>query len=437
MLNELAVALNDQIEQICPEVMEMFSDLGARIYFPSKGILSQSAEAKKMAKQFNATIGTATEGKDAMGLSCVMDQLPGFTTSDALLYAPSYGRPDLRQAWKAKILHDNPDLASVGISLPVVTNGLTHAIALAGDLFVNPGDTVLMPDMNWDNYQLNFLDRLQAKVEYFTFFEGDHLNVSAYAEAVGKVAAGEKLFTILNFPNNPSGYTPMVSEAAALAEILLSAAERGVKIVAVIDDAYYGLFYHDDCLIQSLFTKIAGKHKNLLAIKADAATKECYVWGLRVGFLTYAVAGAAEGSPIYSALEAKTAGIIRSTISNGSELSQLTVARALTNPDFYNQRAEKAAILRERCEWVVKTLADHPEYRDYFVAYPFNSGYFMCVKVLKCEAEKLRRHLLENHGTGGIAVGKHDFRIAFSCLEVEQIPVLFDTIYKACKELDC
>lgn len=416
--------------------MEMFSDLGRRIYFPSKGILSQSAEAKKKAHKFNATIGTASESELAMGLDCVMNQLPGFSTNEALLYAPSSGRPDLRQAWKAKLLHDNPSLAGTPISLPVPTNGLTHAIALIGDLFLNPGDTVLIPNMNWDNYLLNFQDRLQAKIEFFNFFKDGGLDTQAFADAVAAVPAGAKLFTVLNFPNNPSGYTPLEDEAAALAETLLAAAARGVKIIAVIDDAYYGLFYDPRCITESLFTRIAGRHENLLAIKADAATKECYVWGLRVGFITYAVAGAAEDAPVYKALEAKTSGLIRSTISNGSELSQLIVARALKDPDFYNQRAAKAEVMQARCNCVTQLLQEHPEYSEYFQAYPFNSGYFMCIKVLKTDAETLRQHLLDSHGIGGIAVSASNFRIAFSCLEKEQLPELFAAVYQACREID-
>lgn len=91
MLNPLAVSLNEKIEAESPVAFSMLSTLGKRIFFPSKGILSQSAEAKKLAKNFNATIGTALEEHKAMHLSCVMDQLPGLSPNDALLYAPSSG----------------------------------------------------------------------------------------------------------------------------------------------------------------------------------------------------------------------------------------------------------------------------------------------------------------------------------------------------------
>ena len=440
MINELAKELNEKINAASTVAYDMLSALGKRIYFPSKGILSQSAEAKKLATRFNATIGTALEGGKPMNLECVAGMLGDLPLNEVLLYAPSSGKPALRSAWQAKLLHDNPALQGVEFSLPVVTNGLTHALAVAADMFLDAGDEVLLPDLNWDNYLLNMADRIGARLTYFPLFSNGGFNVEGYAAALAKIPAGRKIFTILNFPNNPTGYTPLESEGEAIAAALLATARRGVKVVALVDDAYYGLFYDEKCMKQSLFTKIAGRHPNLMAIKADAATKECYVWGLRVGFISFAIGcepgvGAEARAALYKALEQKAAGIIRSTVSNCSALSQYIAAQALTSPGFYDQRAAKSALMQKRCEAVRMTLAAHPEYDEFFTAHPFNSGYFMCVRVHKCSSEALRRLLLEKYQAGGIAVGERDFRIAFSCLELEQIPELFQAIYSACKEL--
>ena len=436
-MNELAVRLQEQICSVNPTVYEMLSGLGKRMYFPSKGILSQSAEAKKLAGNFNATIGTALENKTAMNLPCVMDSLPGIPPNDALLYAPSYGIKSLREAWKAKILHDNPSLAGVPFSLPVVTNGLTQALSLVGDLFVDPGDVVLMPDLNWDNYLLNFDDRLQADLRFFPLFNRDGgMGVDGLKALLDQAKPGEKRLVILNFPNNPTGYTPSEAEGQTLADALLAAAERGVRIVALVDDAYFGLFYAPDSMKQSLFVKLANRSRNLVAIKADAATKECYVWGLRVGFLSFAVGGAdSDDCPLFSALEAKAAGEIRATVSNCSALSQRVVDRALRNPAFYDQREHCAQIMRERYQETVKVFQDHPEYAEHFRPYPFNSGYFMCIHLNALGADAVRRHLLDHYGAGTIAMGEQNLRVAFSSLNLDQVAPLFQVIYQACRDL--
>ena len=59
----------------------------------------------------------------------------------------------------------------------------------------------------------------------------------------------------------------------------------------------------------------------------------------------------------------------------------------------------------------------------------------MCVKLHRVEAEKLRIYLLDKYGIGAIACGQNDLRIAFSCIEEDQLEALFDLIYQATKEL--
>ena len=146
-------------------------------------------------------------------------------------------------------------------------------------------------------------------------------------------------------------------------------------------------------------------------------------------------AGSEATATLHKALEQKAAGLIRSTVSNCSALSQYVATQALTSKDFYAQRQAKSEVMRARCEAVAKTLAAHPEYGEHFTAHPFNSGYFMCLRIHKASSEALRRLLLDKYQTGGIAIGERDFRIAFSCLELEQIPELFRAIWSACGEL--
>lgn len=434
-MNPLAQELNQKIVAANPHVFAMLSKLGKEIYFPSKGILSQSAEASKQAKRFNATIGTAMSEGQAMFLPSLMEQLPGIKANDALLYAPSPGLPALRNCWREKTLHDNPSLLGKGFSLPVVTNGLSHGLSIIADLFIDPGDSFIYPDKNWDNYYLNYVTRAGAAPKLFPFFAGNGFNVDAFRKAMREYGAGqEKVLVMLNFPNNPTGYAPTEAEGEAITEVLVETAESGVNVVAVIDDAYYGLFFEDSIMRESLFAKLAGRHPRLLAIKADAATKEVYVWGLRVGFLSLSVGGAEEGSALYEALTAKISGLIRSVVSNCSELSQYLIVKALQNPHFYDERAAKVGLMRRRALKVKAVLAN-PRYAEAWEPYPFNSGYFMCLCIKKVDAEVLRKHLLEHYGVGTISITPTDLRVAFSCLEEGDIQEVFDLIYQAWQDL--
>jgi hypothetical protein len=65
---------------------------------------------------------------------------------------------------------------------------------------------------------------------------------------------------------------------------------------------------------------------------------------------------------------------------------------------------------------------------------PFNSGYFMCVKPIGVEAEAVRLKLLESYSTGVIVLSGL-LRLAFSCVSLEKLPLLFSNVHAAIQEL--
>jgi aspartate/methionine/tyrosine aminotransferase len=428
-LNPLAQAANQALEKDCPVLFSMLSARGKRFFFPAKGILAQSGEAKQKAKTANATIGIATEKGVAVHLACVDKYYQGLTPNEIYEYAPSQGKADLRAAWAKKQRQETPSLGDHPTSSPVVTNALTHGLGLVGDLFLDPGDPVLTPDLMWENYNLNWETRLEAQFNYFPFFD-DKLtgfNLAGFTSSLAKFR-GKKLVVSLNFPNNPSGYTPTKAEMEGIAKALTAEAEAGTRLIVCVDDAYYGMFFDDRCERESIFGRLARASNNLLAIKVDGATKEEFVWGLRVGFVTFGVKNGTPGA--YKALEDKTAGLIRAYVSNISNPGQSIVLKALNDPDFRKQQAEKVAILRARAA-IAQTESRKAEYADCWDVYPFNSGYFMCVRLKGADADTVRGRALEDSQVGTIALGKSELRVAFSSCEAEQIPLVFAAVAKA------
>jgi aspartate/methionine/tyrosine aminotransferase len=239
---------------------------------------------------------------------------------------------------------------------------------------------------------------------------------------------------LLNFPHNPTGYSATVDEGKGIAEILVGIAEQGTNVIAVTDDSYFGLFYEEQTLKESLFADLCARHPRLLSIKLDGATKENYVWGLRIGFITYGAVVGGEATVVYDALERKTAGSVRGSISNASHLGQAIVLKSMQSGNFKKEKEEKFNILKNRAKRVNEVLAN-PKYKDAWDVYPFNSGYFMCIRLKSLNSEKLRLHLLEKYGVGLISMGERDLRIAFSCLEESEISELFDIILQGVEDL--
>ncbi|NGM83708.1 aminotransferase class I/II-fold pyridoxal phosphate-dependent enzyme [Paenibacillus sp. 7124] len=431
-MNPQAGQLNESIKAGNAHVYDMLSTLGREIYFPKVGILSQSAEATAHAKKYNATIGIATENGGPMHLGVIQEKLSAFAPKDLYGYAPPAGKPELRTVWREKMLRENPSLEGKSFGNPIVTNALTHGLSIVADLFAESGDAVVYPDKNWENYELTFNVRRHAElVTYPLFTEDMTFNSDGLLEALLAQKDKGKAIVLLNFPNNPTGYTPGIKEGDAIVAAILQAAEAGVNVVAVCDDAYFGLFF-EDSLKESLFGKLANVHPRVLAVKIDGATKEEYVWGFRVGFITYA----SENKDVLAALEQKTLGIIRATISSGPHPSQTFVLDALKAPAFEEQKEEKFRVMKGRAN-KVKALLDSGKYGDdVWTYYPFNSGYFMCLKLRTVNAEELRQHLIHNYGLGTIALGDTDLRIAFSCIAEENLEDLFDLVYAGIRDLE-
>lgn len=428
MIHVLAQELNTALEDSSLGIM--LSDLGQRIYFP-KGIISQSAEAKKLGKTANSTIGMACLGGKPLILPSIQKELPNLSPGEAVAYAPTAGDQELRELWKQKIIEKNPDLTHKTFSLPVVVPGLTAGISYLCDLFLSENDVLLAGDPSWDNYALIVAARRNAQLLQFPMFSGKGFNIDAFRAVMNEESKMGKIRVLLNFPQNPSGYSPTIDEVKEICEIIRQAAEKAYVMIWC-DDAYFGLNYEQNIEKQSLFAFLADIHEKVIAVKIDGPTKEDYVWGFRSGFLTFAGKGLEEKH--YDALTKKLMGIIRSSVSCVATPSQSIIKKVLKNPQI---RAEKEAffkILEERYR-KVRAFLDTKQNHPVLEPLPFNSGYFMSLHCKTVSAEILRQKLLNDHGIGIIAIDNETLRIAFSSIDAELIDTVYETVYSAAEEL--
>lgn len=431
-MNILAEELNKTLSDSV--AYGFLSAVGRRMYFP-KGIVAQSDEAKEKAKKYNATVGLATRNGEPFYLRDIYSLFKEGSLKPAQIfsYAPGGGDKTLRSLWKDSMIEKNPSLKGKRFSLPLVTGGLTHAISMVAELFVSEGDDIVCPDLFWDNYDLIFTDLIGANARLFPFYgENGGFNIEGMKAAILS-CKGEYARIILNFPNNPTGYTPSKDEAKAIVDAVVSVAETGKKIMVISDDAYFGLFFEDDTEKESLFAYFADAHENIFAVKGDAATKEEMVWGFRVGFLTYASKGFTDAH--IDALTKKTLGMIRCSVSNCDRPGQSLIVSAMQDGEHY--REDKAIIfseMKKRYEIVHKAVEKHKN-DDILTPYSFNSGYFMAFDTHGRSAEELRTYLLDKYQVGVINIMGKTLRLAYCSVEPEGLEELVDTVYKAAGEL--
>ena len=412
--------------------MSFFSKLGENIILP-QDVLIQSKETAAIPGAINATIGIATSNKKAMALPSINKVITEISNSEYLPYSPTPGLPKMRELWKEKILADNPSINKDLLSLPMVTTGITQGIDIAANLFSESGDALLLPNLFWQNYAQIYTIKLGNKIyKYNQFDENNEFSISNFKETLYSIKE-DKISLILNFPNNPTGYTLSDVELNSLVDVISTYAKenKNKQLIIVSDDAYFGLFFEKNHKTPTLSaTYKLAENENCLIVKLDGITKEFYSWGLRVGFITYYT----KNDELRKILLEKTQGYLRSTTSSPSNLSQQIAVRLLDNKQSLEEKEINDKIIEERYNELKQAIST--EQLDQLVrVLPFNSGYFFTIKLpSNINAHEFRLKFLNEYKYGVYSMDDEHIRIAFSCLDIELIPELINKFKQCIKQ---
>lgn len=427
-----AEAANAALRAASPALAEALSPLGRRAFFP-QDIPFQAAEAR--GRRFNATIGQITDGRGRAlappALAAALSGLPDEARNRALLYSPVEGLPELRRRWRDWQRRDLAGEAAGALStLPLVSAGLTHALALAADLFGGEGRTLAVARPFWGNYRQVFGFRAGVRLVSEPAYAAGRFDPLAVERALegaalaGELEVGEPALALVNAPSNPGGYSPAAAERGELVESLVRAA--GARpLVILCDDAYAGLVFEQGVPARSLFWDLQGRHPNLVPVKIDGATKELGFFGGRVGFLTFPFA---PGSAAEAALESKVKHLVRAGIGSPVAASQVAVLSALESGGV----AEEVEAVRRTLAGRYRALREALGGCDpaLLAPLPCNAGCFALValgpeaRTAGLTADRVRRHLLEAEDTGLVAVGEEYLRIAHCSVAEEDLPEL-------------
>ena len=401
--------LNASIEAHLPAAWRCLSPLGRRFYFPVD-IPAQSAEARGTA--INATIGEVTDGAGTpLSLPSLSEHITGLDPRKVFLYAAQGGDAELRRRWGAHLARRG----DVPMTTPVVTCGITQGLSLAADLFANEDVTVLLPRPCWGNYRFIFGVRRGAQLAYYPTVSQTGLDLEGLRAALAGVQG--KAVLLLNFPNNPTGYTPTQAEIDQLRDLVL--AHPG-PLVVLLDDAYQDMVWEPGLMSRSLFYDLVerGDPERLLAVKLDGATKELFFFGARVGFITFGA-----NNPGAEALVEKTRGLLRAAISAVPSPSQAMVLAALADPNLQMQRAAILGEVARRYQALKDAVA-----QEGLPTFPFNSAYFALVPV-PGDADALRRRLISEASVGVVSFNEFGaLRLGYGSTRVEDIPPLVRAI---------
>ncbi len=289
-----------------------------------------------------------------------------------------------KEVWHAKLLKE--DARMEGVGLGVVSAGICHAISMAADLFFHPGDTLILPDLYWDNYEQIFGIRLEGEFVRFPFYapgsEGGGFNVAGLKAALD--AQPGRAHVLLNFPSNPSGYSPTPAELEAIAAVLTEAAAAR-SVVVYCDDAYHGLVFEE-----------------------SAASTE-------------------------TILVDKSMSLIRSGVGSPVGLSQYLIEEELLDPRHDAEFERLRDVLARRYRILKEALAKPSEH---WTIYPFNAGCF-CLLELRTglDADQVRQRLIAEESVGVVNQGSTQLRLAFCSLKEEAIEPLVAALERVCARM--
>ena len=417
-----AAERNERLKGLAPQVLEALSPLGHRAFFP-KGIPFQAGQASGCA--INATIGQITDGAgQPLPLAPLAEKLKGLPPKDAFLYSPIQGRDRARRTWLAKLAAE--DGRAADLALPSVTAGICNALSMAANLFFSPGETLLIPDLYWDNYEQIFEMALEGERATYPFYNAEGgFNVEGLRTALAKQPG--KIHVLLNFPSNPSGYSPTPLELEAIADVLVEASKQRI-VVVYCDDAYHGLVFEPTATPKSLFYSLLHRSENLIPLKCDGVTKELSFFGGRVGFLTFGLP-----KPVGELLVDKTMSLVRATIGSPVGLSQYLIEEELLDPRHPAEFERLRGIMEARYRLLKAALsAPTPHWK----VFPFNAGCFCLLELREgLDAEAVRQALIHDESVGVVSQGHRHLRLAFCSLKEDAIGPMVEALSRVCGKL--
>jgi 2-aminoadipate transaminase len=330
---------------------------------------------------------------DVEGLSEAAQRAFANDPAGTTAYGTSVGYAPLRE-WIA-------EQHGVEVDQVLVTNGSMQADAFLFELFVEPGDAVVVESPTYDRTLLNLRTR-GAEIRMIDL-EPDGIDVEALEAALGEERFSPKLAHIIPNFQNPAGYTLSAEKRARLLSL---AAEHDFTIFE--DDPYISIRFEGETLPRMLDSDDAGK-----VVYASSFSKTVCP-GIRVGYLVgpQAVIKQIQG------------------LATNTYISPNMVAQSIVNEFARSGRMDGAIAtvknaLRDRRDALVSALErELPE----AVFTPPSGGYFMwvelpeAVRVSELEEAARERGVQFVKGTDFLLEGgENTLRLAYSGVTPAQI----------------
>ncbi|MGL5356428.1 MAG: pyridoxal phosphate-dependent aminotransferase, partial [Cetobacterium sp.] len=231
----------------------------------------------------NGTLGIFYNDNEEMHtLDIVKEEYKNISDKDIFNYASNIGGEEIFvQGVKEYLFGKNYNQKLNNNFLEVIaTPGGSGALFNTFKNYVNPGESVLLPNYMWSSYKLMSKEVGGEYETYSLFNNNGGFDLIQFKKSVKKLAEIQKnLVVVLNNPcHNPTGYTLSSDELKEVMSILKEA--TSLCNVILVNDIAYMDFNNEKNDFSELYRDLPS---NLLVIITFSMSKSLCSYGLRIG----------------------------------------------------------------------------------------------------------------------------------------------------------
>jgi aromatic-amino-acid transaminase len=350
--------------------------------------LNQQAQARKAAgfDVTNGSIGMMYRDDGHLPVSAALRGILAKHTADEDLTYPSVaGGSEYQNALRHWFLGDAfEEEVKAGEFASLGTPGGTGAVALSFHVAQKGKTAVLLPSLDWPNYE-GIAKGFGDETLYYELFKGDSLNLEAITARIEDgVKTFDSLLLVINDPcQNPTGYALKEEEWEAVVSLLN--AQKG-KVSLLIDAAY--IDFAETAQRQNLIKALKSLSKEVPAYLCFSFSKTLSFYGLRIGALAlYQKDQAALQERYHAAVMGA-----RALWSTPNHMAMNAITEILSSPEGFEalkeETKENRAIVAKRAaiffqEAKAIGLVTYPYTYGFFVTLPVPDAVSLSAKLVK------------------------------------------------------
>lgn len=319
----------------------------------------------------NGTIGSLfTEEGQLCAFDTVFDSLKHLDNKVLAAYAVDFtGNPDFKDRVAKWVLNGNSNLYSEVIATP----GGTGAVGMTIQECLDPGQTVILPEIAWGSYTL-MAQMNNLNTAFYHLFDGDHFNLDSFKETVKQVMASQdRLVVVINDPcHNPTGYSMSRQEWEDVVAFL-NECSKTHPVILLNDIAYIDYAYGQE-KAKEYFSVFDSISDNVAVVVAFSLSKSMTSYGMRCG-AAIILAKEKEGALQLKRVFEKDARATWSNVNNGAMAMFVDVMD--NHLEAYKAEKQKYVdLLKERSDIFVRE-ADAAG----LAHYPYKEGFFVTLSM--------------------------------------------------------